>query len=69
MSSSGNVAINVFPGIIPLITIILYVGFFAFAAYLMITVIIFLKRKTKNDMELIKRLDELIELHKQKSDH
>jgi len=47
-----------------LYSLILPIGFFAFATY---SVIRFLKRKAMNDKELLQKMDELIRLQK-KSD-
>ncbi|AFM41485.1 hypothetical protein Desaci_2543 [Desulfosporosinus acidiphilus SJ4] len=43
--------------------------FFALIAYLIVNVVRYLKRKDKNDKEMIQKMDELIKLHRQSNNH
>jgi len=47
-------------GILASFTMLLYIGLFVLAIYLMISTIRFFKHKTKHDKELLLKLDELI---------
>lgn len=48
-----------------LVSLVFPFGFFALAAYLMVRVIRYFKRKDINDKELSQKIDELIKLQKQ----
>ena len=55
-------------GIVGFLSLVFYLGFFALLVYLIISTIRFFKRKTENDMELLVKLDTLIQLQSQKKD-
>lgn len=48
-----------------LLFIVFPLGFFALVAYLIVSIIRYLKRKDENDKELIQKMDELIKLQQQ----
>ncbi|WP_171016788.1 hypothetical protein [Pseudalkalibacillus caeni] len=45
----------------------MYLAFWGFVIYLLVTVLQFMKTKTHNDEKLIQKLDELTELMKKQS--
>ncbi|HEY8909390.1 MAG TPA: hypothetical protein VIM51_03790 [Desulfosporosinus sp.] len=55
-------------GIFGLLYGVIYLGIFALVIYLMISTIRFFKRKTKNDKELLQKLDSLITVLSQKNE-
>lgn len=56
-------------GLFGLFFILIYLGFFVLSIYLMISAIIFFKRKTENDNILIHKLDEIIRIQTQTKDN
>lgn len=53
-------------GIFSIFYFLFFFGLIGLTVYLMISAILFFKRKTQNDGILLNKLDELIELHKKK---
>ena len=49
--------------------VIFPIAFFAFITYLIINVVRYLKHKGENDKEMLQKMDELIELHRQSDKH
>lgn len=56
-------------GVFGLFLVLIYLGFLALTVYLMISAIIFFKRKTENDNLLLLKLDELIRIQSQTKDN
>jgi hypothetical protein len=56
-------------GVFGLFLVLIYLGFLALTVYLMISAIIFFKRKTENDNLLLIKLDELIRIQSQTNDN
>jgi hypothetical protein len=56
-------------GVFGLFVVLIYLGLFALSVYLMISAIIFFKRKTENDNLLLLKLDELIRIQSQTKDN
>lgn len=53
-------------GVFGLLVVLIYIGLLGLGIYLMISTIQFFKRKTQNDEELLRKLDELIKMQSQK---
>lgn len=49
-------------------TMLIYIGIILLGVYLMISAILFFKDKSKNDKELLQKLDEIIKAISQQSD-
>jgi heme/copper-type cytochrome/quinol oxidase subunit 2 len=50
-------------GIFAIFNFLFILGLIVLTVYLMIRAILFFKRKTQNDRELLNKIDKLIELH------
>jgi heme/copper-type cytochrome/quinol oxidase subunit 2 len=50
-------------GIFAIFNFLFILGLIVLTVYLMISAILFFKRKTQNDRELLNKIDKLIELH------
>lgn len=64
----NNVGPSIGLGIFGFLYLVFFLGLFALVIYLIISTIRFFKRKTENDMELLVKLDTLIQLQSQKKD-
>lgn len=52
-------------GVWALFTMLVYIGLIVLVIYLMVSTIKFFKNKTRNDKELLQKLDELIKIKSQ----